>query len=111
MPSRHFTPSFGVGWMRPATYETEGGTFVQYTAYDKEQVPEGQAPTPILSSVLGAQIDVSETTIVVGELLYTVDNNLSDFIQEDGSLVGSRVPAPANERQALGFNLFMSSRF
>ena len=111
MPSRHFTPSFGVGWMRPATYETEGGTFVQYTAYDKEQVPEGQAPTPILSSVLGAQIDVSETTIVVGELLYTVDNNLSDFIQEEGSLVGSRVPAPANERQALGFNLFMSSRF
>ena len=38
-----------VGWMRPATYETEGGTFVQYTAYDKEQVPEGQASTPILS--------------------------------------------------------------
>ena len=52
MPDRHFTPSLGIGWMRPATYKTEGGTFVQYTAYDKEQVPEGQAPTPILSSIL-----------------------------------------------------------
>ena len=53
IPKRHMTPSLGVGIMQPATYETEGGTFVQYDAYNKEQVPEGQLPTAILSTVAG----------------------------------------------------------
>ena len=96
--------------MQPATYETSGGTFVQYTASDKEQVPTNQAPSAILSSVFGAQVDVSPTTQVVGEVLYTVDNNLSDYVAaEDGSSV--RVAASAEERQALGFNLMMRARF
>lgn len=107
----HFTPSIGAGWMLPATYETSGGTFVQYTAYDKEQVPEGQDPSPILSSVAGVQVDMSSSTVFVGELLYTVDNNLSDFVQEEGSLEGKRVSAPSEERQSLGFNLMIRSRF
>ena len=97
--------------MQPATYQTEGGTFVQYTAYDKEQVPEGNDPVAILSVVGGMEIDISKSTVAVGELLYTVDNNLSDFVQSEDGLGGTRVLAPENERQALGFNLMMRSRF
>ena len=97
--------------MLPATYETSGGTFVQYTAFDKEQVPDGQEPSPILSSVAGVQVDLSPSTVFVGEVLYSVDNNLSDFVQEEGSLEGRRVSAPVEERQALGFNLMIRSRF
>ncbi|MFT5682137.1 MAG: hypothetical protein ACI8RZ_003055, partial [Myxococcota bacterium] len=100
----------GAGLMQPATYETSGGTFVQYTASDKEQVPTDQEPSAILSSVVGAQIDISPTTQLVGEVLYTVDNNLSDYVTaEDGSSV--RVAAAEVERQALGFNLMMRARF
>ena len=97
--------------MQPATYETEGGTFVQYDAYNKEQVPEGQLPTAILSSVAGLNIDVSPSTIVTGEILYTMDNNLSDFVKNEEGLGGRRVAAPINERNALGFNIMMRSRF
>ncbi len=111
IPSLHFTPYIGSGLMLPATYETEGGTFVQYTAYDKEQVAEGFDPSPILSVVGGMEIDMSKSTVVVGELLYTVDNNLSDFVQSEDGLGGTRVLAPENERQALGFNVMMRSRF
>ena len=108
---KHLTPSLGIGLMRPATYETGDGTFVQYNAYNKEQVPSGQLPTAILSSVAGLQVDVSESTVVVGEVLYTMDNNLSDFVQNANGLGGTRVAAPVNERNALGFNLLMRSRF
>ena len=111
IPALHFTPYIGGGLMQPATYETEGGTFVQYTAYDKEQVAQGYEPTPIFSAVGGMEIDVSKSTVVVGELLYTVDNNLSDFVQSEDGLGGTRVLAPENERQALGFNLMMRARF
>jgi hypothetical protein len=111
IPTRHLTPSLGIGWMQPATYKTEGGTFVQYTAYDKEQVPEDQEPTPILSAIAGLQVDMSDSTVLSGELLYTVDNNLSDFVQDEDGLGGKRVAAPKNERQALGMNLVMRSRF
>jgi hypothetical protein len=111
LPELHFTPYIGGGLMQPATYQTEGGTFVQYTAYDKEQVAEGYDPSPILSVVGGMEIDMSKSTVVVGELLYTVDNNLSDFVQSEDGLGGTRVLAPQNERQALGFNLMMRSRF
>ncbi|MEC8382260.1 MAG: hypothetical protein VXZ96_18155 [Myxococcota bacterium] len=111
MKDIHITPQIGAGWMLPATYKTSGGTFVQYTAFDKEQVPDGQEPSPILSSVAGVQIDLSPSTVFVGEVLYSVDNNLSDFVQEEGSLEGRRVSAPDEERQALGFNLMIRSRF
>lgn len=110
IPKAHLAFSAGIGIMQPATYETSGGTFVQYTAADKEQVPTGQEPAAILSSVVGTQVDVSPTTQVVGEVLYTVDNNLSDYVTaEDGSSV--RVSAAAVERQAIGFNLMMRARF
>lgn len=108
---QHVTPSVGIGVMQPATYETEGGTFVQYTAYDKEQVPEGQLPSAILSAIAGVQIDMSKSTVLVGELLYTIDNNLSDFIQSEDGLGGKRVLADINERRALGFNLMMRARY
>ena len=110
-PKTRLTPTIGAGLMQPATYETEGGTFVQYTAYDKEQVPQGQDPTAILSAIAGLQIDMSASTVIVGELLYTMDNNLSDFVQDGSGIGGERVPAPRNERNALGFNIMMRSRF
>ena len=110
-PEAHVTPSLGVGLMRPATYTTTDGTFVQYSERDKERVPDGQAPSAILSSVLGAQVDMSKSVVLVGELLYTVDNNLSDYVSTDESEAGVRVPSPENERHALGINLMLRARF
>ena len=95
IPKRHMTPSLGIGIMQPATYETEGGTFVQYDAYNKEQVPEGQLPTAILSTVAGVNVDVSDSTVVTGEILYTLDNNLSDFVKNESGLGGKRVLRPS----------------
>jgi hypothetical protein len=48
----------------------------------------------------------------VGELLYTLDNNKSQFVEstEEGQ-VGANVPAPANWRNELGFNLMLRARF
>ncbi len=111
LPDAHVALSAGAGLMRPATYETADGIFVQYSAYDKEQVPTGQEAAAILSSVLGAQVDVSPSTVVVGELLYTVDNNLSDYVASDDGEGGVRISAPSEERQALGFNVMMRARF
>ena len=59
----------------------------------------------------GAQVDMSKSVVLVGELLYTVDNNLSDYVSTDESEAGVRVPAPENERRALGMNLMMRARF
>lgn len=105
------TPSLGIGMMQPATYTTTDGTFVQYTERDKERVPDGQAPAAILSSVAGVQVDMTPHVVLVGELLYTVDNNLSDYVETEDGSGGERVPAPANERNALGMNLMMRARF
>lgn len=105
------TPSLGVGLMQPATYTTTDGTFVQYTERDKERVPDGQEPSAILSSVAGVQVDMTPHVVLVGEILYTVDNNLSDYVEVEGSTAGERIPAAANERNALGLNLMMRARF
>lgn len=107
----HTTPSIGVGLMQPATYTTTDGTFVQYTERDKERVPDGQNPAAILSSVAGVQVDLTPHVVLVGEALYTVDNNLSDYVETEDSSAGERVPAPNNERHALGMNLMMRARF
>lgn len=105
------TPSLGVGLMQPATYTTTDGTFVQYTERDKERVPDGQEPAAILSTVAGVQVDMTPHVVLVGELLYTVDNNLSEYVETEDSTAGERLPAPANERNALGMNLMMRARF
>ena len=110
-PNAHVTPALGLGLMNPATYTTADGTFVQYTAEDKEHVPDGQAATAILSSVAAVQVDMSESVVIIGELLYTVDNNLSDYVTTEDDEYGVRVPAAANERNALGVNLMMRARF
>jgi hypothetical protein len=114
-PNAHVTPSLGFGLMRPATYKTASGTFVQYSETEKEQVPEGQEAAAILSGVLGAQIDFSKSVIMLGELLYTVDNNLSDFVSttDEAGIVtgGERIPSSEEERNAIGFNLMLRARF
>jgi hypothetical protein len=104
-------PSLGIGLMQPATYSTTDGVFVQYTERDKEQVPEGQAAAPILSAVAGVQVDMSPSVVLVGELLYTQDENQSQFVQTSDNPEGTRLPAPDNERQVIGANLMMRARF
>jgi hypothetical protein len=44
-------------------------------------------------------------------VLYSVDNNQSEFIQTADNPEGVRVAAPQNERQRLGFNLIVRARF
>ena len=107
----HLTPALGVGLMQPATYTNEGATYVQKTDRDKEAVPDGQEPTAILSGVAGVAVDLSKSVVCSGEVLYTVDNNLSDYVTDPDTGVGVREPAPANQRQAIGFNLVMRARF
>lgn len=109
-PKAHLTPSIGLGWMVPATYTTGDSYFVQYDERNKSHVPDGQAPTAILSTVAGLQWDVSKSMVVMGEILYTIDNNLSDFQQnDDGS--NEFVLEAETVRNALGFNLAMRARF
>lgn len=109
-PKAHLTPSIGVGWELPATYTTGDTSFVQYDERNKAHVPDGQEPTAILSTVAGLQWDVSPSTVIVGEVLYTLDNNLSDFqTNDDGT--NEFVPEADNVRNALGFNLMMRARF
>jgi len=110
-PDKRLTPSIGLGVMQPATYQTDQGVFVQYTERNKEQVPDGQAAANILGSVLGLQVDASKSMVLVGELLYTLDNNLSDFVATEDNPEGERVLAAPEERNQLGFNLIMRSRF
>jgi hypothetical protein len=110
-PKAHFAPTIGVGIMQPATYTTSGGTFVQYTERDKEQVPRGQDPAPILSGLVGVQVDMSKSVVLVAEALYTIDNNQSEFVKTDKRPEGDRVSAPAEERKVLGMNVMMRARF
>ncbi len=109
-PKAHLTPSLGAGWELPSTYTAGETSFVQYDERNKAHVPDGQLPTAILSTVAGLQWDVSPSTVLVGEVLYTLDNNLSDFqANEDGT--NEFVLEAENVRNALGFNLMMRARF
>ncbi|RME21252.1 MAG: hypothetical protein D6798_18630 [Deltaproteobacteria bacterium] len=102
----HVTPGFGVGLMQPATYTTQDGkTVIQIDDRNSEQIPDGQAPTAILSGITGVQVDLSDSMVAIGEVLYTLNNNKSN---PDGD---ARVLAPANERNELGFNLILRARF
>jgi len=109
--SAHIAPSVGVGMMQPATYSTSGGTFVQYSERDKEQVPRGQEPAPILSGLVGVQVDMSKSVVIVAEALYTVDNNQSEYVKTEKRPEGDRVLAPYEERAVLGMNVIMRARF
>lgn len=116
------TPSLGAGYMIPASYGTaETGYIVQYqaksdtgtTSYSsaaKETVPDGQLPSAILSAVAGLQWDISKSTVAMGELLYTLDNNQSDFVETDDDQ-GQNILAAPYIRNAFGFNLMLRARF
>ena len=97
--------------MQPANYETSSGTFVQYTEREKEQVPTGAPPAAIMSGIVGAQVDMSQSVVIVTELLYTVDNNQSQFVQTADHPEGKRTAAPGVERNVLGMNIMMRARF
>lgn len=109
-PEPRLTPSIGVGWMQAATYGTPDGYQVQQNERDQYNVPDGQAPTALLSGVAGMQWDISKSMVGVGEVLYTVNNNLSDFVATDGE-TGKNVLAPANFRNQVGLNLMVRARF
>jgi len=107
----HVAPSVGLGVMQPATYKTSDGTFVQYTERDKEQVPENQEAAMILSTVSGVQVDISPSVVLVAEVLFTMDENQSDFVTTNANPEGIRTAAPKEERQILGANVMMRARF
>ncbi|MCB9761920.1 MAG: hypothetical protein H6739_18985 [Alphaproteobacteria bacterium] len=110
-PNARLTPSFGIGVMQPAAYTTsDGKTFVQYTERDKEAVPDGQEASDILGSVLGLQVDVTPSTVVVGELLFTKDANQSR-VEEASDGVRLRVQEDPEVINALGFNLMLRAHF
>ena len=107
----HLAPSFGFGLMQPASYKTGDGTFVQYSERDKEGVPSNNAgATNIMAMVLGTQLDLSKSMVAVGELLYTIDQNLSKVSENAaGELV--RIPESKPVQNAVGFNLMLRARF
>jgi hypothetical protein len=109
-PKAHFSTGLGFGLMQPATYETDAGIFVQYDERNKEGVPTGEDPKKIMSAVWTNQVDLSKSMVAVGQLLYTVDPNLSEVvINEDNETV--RVAKPEEVQNALGFNLILRARF
>jgi hypothetical protein len=110
-PEAYIAPSLGFGVMRPATYSTSGGTFVQYTERDKEQVPRGQDPAAILSGLVGVQLDLSKSVVLVSEVLYTMDKNQSEFVKTKERPEGDRLNAPSEEQNVLGMNVMMRARF
>lgn len=107
----HMAPSFGFGLMQPASYKTGDGTFVQYSERNKEGVPsKNNGATNIMAMVLGNQLDISKSMVAVGELLYTIDQNLSKVTENAaGELV--RVAESAPVQNAIGFNLMLRARF
>lgn len=111
LPKAHFTPSIGVGMMQPASYTTtDGKIYVQYNARNKEAVPDGQPAYNVLAGVLGAQLDLSKSTQILGELLYLKDSNRSQVAEDE---LGERVRVPEDPRvsNAIGFNLMMRAHF
>jgi hypothetical protein len=62
--------------------------------------------------VAGLQVDISKSMVAVGEVLYTIDNNVSDFqaSEEDGT-GGEYVPAPEEWRNQIGMNIMVRARF
>ncbi|MFN7142463.1 MAG: hypothetical protein ACK4YP_01705 [Myxococcota bacterium] len=110
-PGPRLTPQLGVGLMQPATYgDAENGYYVVRDETDRSHVPTGQSPTALLSGVAGLQWDISKSMVAVGEVLYTIDNNVSDFVASDGG-PGEFVPAPENWRNQLGVNVMVRARF
>ena len=67
--------------------------------------------------MLGDSIDSLMTNVSDSEnveIMLGIDNDdqeTLDFVQSEDGLGGTRVLAPENERQALGFNVMMRSRF
>lgn len=108
-PKAHVTPSLGVGYMKPASYNTGSAWYVQYDAATVRHVPDGQTPADILSSVAGLQWDVSKSVVGVGEVLYTLDNNESVSVSTDGA--NTYASAEPLVRNRVGFNLMLRARF
>lgn len=105
----HVTPSLGVGYMKPASYNTGSAWYVQYDAGTVRHVPDGHTPADIMSGVAGVQWDVSKSVVGVGELLYTLDNNESVSVSTDGE--NTYASASGLVRNRIGFNILMRARF
>ncbi len=105
-------PYLGMGLMQPATYtNTLGNTYVQYDEQTIVAVPDEQDPVNILGGLAGVEVDASKSVVLVAELLYEVNNNLSDAYTDPSTGEVSRVPVDKRESQKLGFNLMMRARF
>lgn len=111
----HVTPALGVGIMQPAAYQAQSSVgasnyYVVRDARNFDAVPDGQLPSALLSAVASAQWDFSKSTVGVVQVLYTLNNNKSDFVATDGE-TGGYVPSAPNFRNELGLNLMMRARF
>jgi hypothetical protein len=106
-------PYAGVGLMQPASYvNAQGGTVVQVTEHDVMVVPDGQDAANILGAIAGAQVDVSKSVVLVGELLFEANHNQSNSSEEDPETGATTyVPVDPVEANALGFNLMVRARF
>jgi hypothetical protein len=105
-------PYGGVGLMQPASYvDADGDAMIQVTEHDVYQVPDGQDPVNILGALAGVQVDVSKSVVVVGELLYRANSNMSDSTEDAETGEVTNVPVAWNEINALGFNLMARARF
>jgi hypothetical protein len=64
-----------------------------------------------MSGIAGVQVDMSKSVVVVGEVLYTVDPNQSEFVKTDENPNGIRITAPKNKQNILNMNIIMRARF
>ncbi|MCB9740999.1 MAG: hypothetical protein H6741_17010 [Alphaproteobacteria bacterium] len=111
-PNAHLTPGLGVGIMKPASYtDEEGKVNIALHERDLRAIPDSYtAPYNVLSAVGALQADVTPSVVVIGEMLYTKNSNLSRVSEvSDGERV--RVPEDAALTNALGFNLMLRARF
>jgi len=85
---------------------------VQVNERDIETVPyEFDGAVNILGALAGVQVDASKSLVIVGELLYEANNNLSDNQTDAETGENVRVPVEWNEANKLGFNVMMRARF
>jgi hypothetical protein len=105
------TPYAGAGLMQPATYEAQGVTVVQVNEREIMPLPDGRDAVNILGALAGVEVDASKSVVLVGEVLYTANQNITDYVQNEQTEEWERVTADAKETNALGFNIIMRARF
>jgi hypothetical protein len=109
--SARVAPSLGVGLMQPASYSYGQSTYVVVSEEERQAVPTGYKASPILGAIAGIQVDASKSLVLVGEFLFTRDDNRSNAEANEEEGTTHYVQADWRERTRPGFNLMMRARF